>query len=203
MRLLPLLGACTAAYIVSFFLMENTIMTEKIARRGISTPDSFEPDILQKMCVSDVINDKAIVLSADNSIKEVRTWLDKNRVSDNYFILVDKANNYGGTLKITDLYITNTDENTSLGDIAVYQAGPVIKSTDTLHQAVQSMSGTNAEVLPILSASVNGKVIGVLTYKDIIKAYQSNISKNENLHVKISLKRRRMKMVIRGKKPAN
>jgi CIC family chloride channel protein len=39
--LLPLLGACTAAYIVSFFLMENTIMTEKIARRGISTPDSF------------------------------------------------------------------------------------------------------------------------------------------------------------------
>jgi CIC family chloride channel protein len=201
--LLPLLGACTAAYIVSFFLMENTIMTEKIARRGISTPDSFEPDILQKMYVSDVINDDAIVLSADNTIKEVRAWLAKNKVTDNYFILVDNANNYGGTLKITDLYNTETDESASLSDIAVHETGLTIKSTDTLHLAVQSMSKTNAEILPILSASTDGKVVGVLTYKDIIKAYQTNINKNENLHVKISLKRRRMKMVIRGKKLAN
>jgi CIC family chloride channel protein len=45
--LLPLLGACTASYLVSFFLMENTIMTEKIARRGVYTPDTFEADPLQ------------------------------------------------------------------------------------------------------------------------------------------------------------
>lgn len=201
--LLPLLGACTAAYIVSFFLMENTIMTEKIARRGISTPDSFEPDILQKMYVSDVINDKATVLNADNTINEVKDWLSENKIHDNYFILIDKADNYAGTLKLTDLYDTKTDGNASLGDIAVYEAGTMIKGTDTLHQAVQRMSKTNAEIMPILSTSAGGKVIGVLTYKDVIKAYQTNIHKNENLHIKISLKRRRMKMVIRGKNLAN
>jgi H+/Cl- antiporter ClcA len=38
--LLPLLAACTGSYIVSYFIMENTIMTEKIARRGVKTPDS-------------------------------------------------------------------------------------------------------------------------------------------------------------------
>ncbi|TAM47814.1 MAG: chloride channel protein, partial [Burkholderiaceae bacterium] len=32
--LLPLLGGCTAAYLISALLMRNTIMTEKIARRG-------------------------------------------------------------------------------------------------------------------------------------------------------------------------
>jgi len=37
--LLPLIGACTAAYFVSFFLMKGSIMTEKIQRRGIRTPD--------------------------------------------------------------------------------------------------------------------------------------------------------------------
>jgi H+/Cl- antiporter ClcA len=31
--LLPLLGGCTAAYLVSCLMMENTIMTEKLARR--------------------------------------------------------------------------------------------------------------------------------------------------------------------------
>ncbi len=45
--LLPLLGACTASYFVSFFFMKGSIMTEKILRRGVNTPDSYEPDILK------------------------------------------------------------------------------------------------------------------------------------------------------------
>lgn len=46
--LLPLLGACVAAYFVSFFLMEGSIMTEKINRRGVATPENYEPDMLQQ-----------------------------------------------------------------------------------------------------------------------------------------------------------
>ena len=45
--LLPLLGACVAAYFVSFFLMKGSIMTEKIRRRGVSTPDAYESDLLR------------------------------------------------------------------------------------------------------------------------------------------------------------
>lgn len=53
--LLPLLGACTAAYLVSFFFMENTIMTEKISRRGVFTPDAYEPDVLRRITVAQVL----------------------------------------------------------------------------------------------------------------------------------------------------
>lgn len=45
--LLPLICGCVAACFVSFFLMEGTIMTEKIRRRGISTPDAYETDVLR------------------------------------------------------------------------------------------------------------------------------------------------------------
>lgn len=45
--LLPLLCACIAAYFVSFFLMKGSIMTEKIRRRGIVTPGSYESDLLR------------------------------------------------------------------------------------------------------------------------------------------------------------
>jgi CIC family chloride channel protein len=45
--LLPLLAACTASYFVSFFFMKGTIMTEKILRRGVNAPDTYEPDVLQ------------------------------------------------------------------------------------------------------------------------------------------------------------
>ena len=53
--LLPLLGACVAAYFVSFFLMKGSIMTEKIRRRGVKTPDAYEPDILRNITVRDLI----------------------------------------------------------------------------------------------------------------------------------------------------
>src|SRR5665213_1587711 len=61
--LLPLLAACTASYFVSFFFMESTIMTEKITRRGVKTPDTYEPDILEKITVQQVIKENGLVLS--------------------------------------------------------------------------------------------------------------------------------------------
>lgn len=49
--LLPLLCACSASYFISFFLMEGSIMTEKIRRRGLSAPDSYQPDVLSQILV--------------------------------------------------------------------------------------------------------------------------------------------------------
>ncbi|GGA99199.1 chloride channel protein [Puia dinghuensis] len=53
--LLPLLGGCVAAYFVSFFLMKGSIMTEKIQRRGVKTPDAYEPDILRSVAVRQLV----------------------------------------------------------------------------------------------------------------------------------------------------
>lgn len=53
--LLPLLAACVAAYFVSFFLMDGTIMTEKIKRRGVKTPAVYIPDLLQLSTVQQLM----------------------------------------------------------------------------------------------------------------------------------------------------
>jgi Chloride channel protein EriC len=61
--LLPLLGACLASYFVSFFLMKGSIMTEKILRRGVRTPDAYEPDVLKTINVEKLINTNITELS--------------------------------------------------------------------------------------------------------------------------------------------
>jgi H+/Cl- antiporter ClcA len=53
--LLPLIASCAAAYFVSFFLMKGSIMTEKINRRGVPTPHSYEPDLLHSVKVKDLM----------------------------------------------------------------------------------------------------------------------------------------------------
>jgi CIC family chloride channel protein len=196
--LLPLLGACTGAYLVSFFLMENTIMTEKIARRGIATPDSFEPDLLQKIKVAEVISDTETVINENTNIKEVQDWLSTAIGNDNQYIVVNNAGEYAGTVKLADIYNNIFDSNMQVKKMISTKAVVYVGGDDTLRSAVAQMSKAGVEVLPVLST--DDKVIGVLTYKDIINAYSQNMEKNELPHIKISLNRQRIKMLIKGKK---
>ena len=51
--LLPLLGGCAAAYLVSHLLMRHSIMTEKIARRGTRVLTEYSVDNLDQVLVRD------------------------------------------------------------------------------------------------------------------------------------------------------
>jgi H+/Cl- antiporter ClcA len=60
--LLPVLGASVAAYFLSFFLLRGgSIMTEKIKRRGVATPDAFEPDVLQGVQVKQLVTSAPVI----------------------------------------------------------------------------------------------------------------------------------------------
>ena len=192
--LLPLLGGCTASYIVSFFLMENTIMTEKIARRGVFTPDSYEPDMLGKLTVAQVISQDGVVFGPDSTIGEVRGWMKQHETADKYFAVADEQGNYLGTASLADIYRHDLDPASHISAI-VHQTNIGVQSNDSLRKAVELMAG-GAEVLPVL---FENKVIGVLSYPDIINAYKIDFEANEQANTQISLKRRRLKVMLRGK----
>ncbi|MDB5087585.1 MAG: chloride channel protein [Mucilaginibacter sp.] len=197
--LLPLLGACTAAYIVSFFLMENTIMTEKIARRGVVTPDSYEPDVLQRTKVSEVINNEGAILKISNTVGEAIELLSSKNIGDSYLITVDDNLKYAGTVKLTDLYLEPADvilrEIIQLDYLLVY-------NNDSLRTAVELMAKQNGDVLPVVNAD-DHRVMGVLSYRNIISGYNDQLTENEGARTQISLKRRRMKLLLKRKKPGS
>lgn len=195
--LLPLLGACTASYLVSFFLMENTIMTEKIARRGVFTPDSYESDLLQKISVAQVMHENEVVMSSKNTIREMYEWIGQNKEHDNYFITVRDDGSYAGILDLADVYANNPDGSRTLKSITK-PVHTFLKNDDTLRMAVEEMAKLDADALPVISAK--GKIIGILTYHNILSAYKLNIDENETANTHISLKRRRIKMMIKGRK---
>jgi CIC family chloride channel protein len=154
--LLPLLGACSAAYLVSFFLMENTIMTEKISRRGIYTPDAYEPDVLRRITVAQVLGKGRKVKNENHDIKELLR-------QDNLLLL----------------------EN------------------DPLSKAVKLMAFTDQESLLVSSSLDVTKEIGVLTYKDIFYAYKIYHQENQEAGTHLSLRRQRIKMIIKSRSLIN
>jgi H+/Cl- antiporter ClcA len=83
--LYPVLAGCTMAYLISMLLMKTSIMSEKINRRGILTPDTYEPDLLQyapviaarinedNHSVSETIGEKETIGSAINKMIKKKT----------------------------------------------------------------------------------------------------------------------------------
>lgn len=88
--LMPLLAACIAAYFVSFFLMKGSIMTEKILRRGVRTPDAFSPDVLENANVRDIfqpappqaVGDDMITIAAGASVAQAAALMGQHKVKE-------------------------------------------------------------------------------------------------------------------------
>jgi len=194
--LLPLLGACTASYLVSFFFMRNTIMTEKIARRGVHTPYSYEPDLLEKLKAEDITGEDAVILSADNTVEDVRQLLETStELETNYFVVLNKDEEFAGTISLTDVVSSNFDPQTPIEQLIRHVPVSVLPQ-QTLRQAVELMAKADVEIIPVISADKT--LSGILTFKDIIGSYKQRLTENERANANISLRRQSIRILIKG-----
>jgi CIC family chloride channel protein len=197
--LLPLLITCVASYIVSLFLMEHTIMTEKIAKRGVRTPLSYEPDILESLTVKQVLNCNGIVLSTDNTIKEVREWLNKEQNNKSkYYIVTNNVGEYKGLLNTLHLYneLNNPDKKI---EVLIHETHAHLQLNDSLRVAAETMAKENTDILPVISGE-NKTIVGLISYHDILATYKNGISEHEINQPFISLKRNGLKLLIQGRR---
>lgn len=60
------------------------------------------------------------------------------------------------------------------------------------------MAKENIDVLPVVSND-DGTIIGILSYRDIIDTYKYSLEEHEKKNPAISLKRKGLKIMLRGK----
>src|SRR5699024_3337407 len=73
--LMPLLLSCSVAYLVSSLIMPNTIMTEKLVRRGVNVPDEFRADPNEGIKVGAVGSRDLLNLNGTQKLVDVRDRL--------------------------------------------------------------------------------------------------------------------------------
>ena len=197
--LLPLLAACSGSYFVSYFLMENTIMTEKIARRGIVTPNSYEPDILENYTIEDVLKPEGIVFSEENTIEELRTWVsEQDNYHINYYIISSNDGEFKGIISSSNLFNTHHDVTLLIGNL-IKRKNSAIAINQSLKSAIEKMATENIDVLPVVAQENNNKIVGILSYQDIISVYKLAAESNKKMDPSISLKRKSYKLILRGR----
>lgn len=195
--LLPLLATCTTAYIISYFLMDNTIMTEKIARRGVITPSSYEADLLSEIKVKQVVTEKGLAISKDMKVGEARNWFEQETdLKTSYFIIADEEGGYVGLISSTTLFSAHHNPDKLVGEL-VKRRNLFVHPEDTLKSAVEKMAKENVDILPVMSGD---KIEGILSYQDIFSVYKRGADNEEKRQVAISLDKSKVKILVQGQK---
>jgi H+/Cl- antiporter ClcA len=178
--LLPLLGGCTAAYFASALLMRNTIMTEKIARRGVRVPAEYEADFLDQIRVSEVARQQVISLRGDQLLSEVRKWIESAAPGTTHqgFPVLNESGYLAGVLTRRDLLNPQTPGELKIEEL-VTRRPSFIYDDCTLREAADHMVRHEVGRLPVISRKESWKLVGIITRSDILGAHRKRISDTE------------------------
>jgi chloride channel protein, CIC family len=169
--LLPLLAGCTSGYLVSSLLMRNTIMTEKLARRGVRVPAEYHADYLDRIAVADACSREVVTLRDDLTIGEA----DATLATHQGFPVVDAAGHLIGVITRRDFLGKPRDAR--LRDL-VHQSPAVVFLDSTLRDAADHMVREDVGRLPVVSREDTSRVIGIITRSDLLEAHEKRLAED-------------------------
>lgn len=178
MGLLPLLVGCSASYLVSGLMMKNTIMTEKIARRGIRIPTEYEADFLDQALVKDCAAYNVVTINSQDNIGNVAAWLneDSNKNKHHIYPVINENNELIGYVSRNELLNSFYTADKKIIDITNPISAAVYKN-NSLREAADLMAEMEMDFLPVVSEENTKKLIAILSRSDILRERKRNIQK--------------------------
>ncbi len=174
--LLPLLAACAAAYLLSSLLMRNTIMTEKISRRGVRVPDEYTADPLARVLVESVYTREPVTLKGSDTLETVRDLLFSGASYTRHqgFPVVSDEGLLLGVLTRRDLMSLDAPPSVAVESLITRKPMTVLPS-HSIRYAADLMARTDLGRLVVVDARRPNQVLGVLTRSDVLRAHRGRL----------------------------
>jgi chloride channel protein, CIC family len=175
--LLPLLGGCTASFLVSSLLMRESIMTEKISRRGVRVPSDYEADFLHQVLVRDACSRPVVSLAAEQTLEEARAWIASRAPGSAHqgFPVVDASGRLRGVLTRRNLLDPETPGSRALVDLLTRPPAAVFEDS-TLREAADHMVREDVGRLPVVDRGAPETLVGFITRGDLLAAHRSRLA---------------------------
>ncbi len=189
--LLPLLAGCSTAYLISIVGMRNSIMTERLARRGAPVRTEYSVDYLSQQLVRDHAVREVAVLAADRLIGEVRQWLASGlpEASHHGYPVVDSAGVLIGVVTLRDLTDPHADPAAPVA-LAIKRPPVVIFETGTLRDAADHMVEERVGRLAVVSQDDPTRLVGMISRSDLLDAHRPRLEARDRAVRSIELRPR-------------
>jgi H+/Cl- antiporter ClcA len=169
---LPLtLAAAAAAYAVSVLLMQRSILTERIARRGRHVLQEYSIDPLEFLQAAQVMTSTPEMLGGDRSIGEVVTFFEEDADHRSYPV-VDHSGRLLGLVSRSDALKWQGYSATlglTLAEMLSDASQPVAYPDTPIGDVADLMVDTGVGRIPIVERETQ-RVVGILSRHDLLKA---------------------------------
>jgi chloride channel protein, CIC family len=172
--LLPLLGGCTAAFLISCLMLRNSIMTEKIARRGVRVPGEYSADFLEQVAVSELAARAVITVGAEEPLAEVRARLETAPTHQGFPVL-DAAGELVGVITRRELAAGEAEGRVR---DRLRRAPVTIFDDSSLREAADRMVTAGVGRLPVVARNSPRRVIGIVTRSDLLRAHRRRLDES-------------------------
>ena len=172
---LPLMLVTVIADAIAVHYAKNSIMTEKLARRGLHIHQDYEPDVFQQVTVGETMSKEFDVIPVNMRVAELAERITKRdpAVTHHQGVLIVDANGRLAGI-ITRADIMRALERDSSGNTTVFEAGstnPVVTyPKEVLYDAAARMLRSNVGRLPVCSWEDPGRPVGYLGRSQIMAA---------------------------------
>ncbi|MCW1883513.1 chloride channel protein [Luteolibacter flavescens] len=169
----PLLIGCALAVLVSRIAMRETMMTEKLARRGVRVPADYEPDALLGISVADVMLREPLTISPTTSVTDLAARMIGKEDRWNAARLIPITDESGHLLGI----ISRADVLAAVQaapDASVLDAGiespVVIHPDESLAEAADRMILHGVGRLPVVERGDTPRLVGLVSRREVLLA---------------------------------
>ena len=162
--ILPLMLASVLADLVAAWLLHDSLMTEKLTRRGVRVGSDLHADMLRTTVVAEVMARDVETLSASAGLPEAFDRLAHGRHSA--YPIVDEGGACVGIVSRTDLLVDEMPDGTSLRDVAKTDVVTVAPHSSVL-AALEVMLDEQVDHLPVVE---DGRLVGICTRSDVLRA---------------------------------
>ena len=181
---LPLFLATTLAVAVSRTLSGTSVYTRELARRGVMWEGSIEERLAREVRARDIARGEAIVVAPNAPFAEVRRAFGETRARS--IFVADER----GLLGAIDLHLVKLHLESEALDATVVAADlaaatAVASPDDTLLELSKKMHSLDFGELPVVDPGPPPQVVGVVTRRDLLAAFDREILQRDMLVTRI------------------
>ena len=176
--ILPLMLSCILATIFAGMLKKDSIYTLKLARRGVNIREGKEVNVLKSMFVRDVMTPHVETIKENCALVDMADYISKSKF--NSFPVLNADNKLAGIISFNDYSEAIFDED--LKDLVVAkdlasENVMTVSADENLYTALGKISRKDFSTMPVVSPDDPTELIGIVTRRDIIGAYEKAVLK--------------------------
>jgi CBS domain-containing protein len=172
---LPLMLAVAVAHAIALVFMRHSIMTEKLARRGLHVHQEYEVDVFRQVSVQSVMDRDPQMIPGRTTVMELAERIsahDPMLMPHQAWLLSDDHGHLAGIVTRGDLVrALERDED---GRMSAFDAGTrqlqVAYPDETLHDALHRMLLFHCGRLPVMSRDDPHTLVGYLGRAAVLEA---------------------------------